>query len=225
MKICVVYCFPIVEKYFDDAARFLISYNSNPAGEPHRLIVVSNGGQPTHEMRGLIDQFSTPAEVFVHSNAGFDIGAYQAVAHQIPADMMCFIGSSGYVRGPGWLKRMREAFERFGPNTLYGSMGNDGDARVNVVPHIRTTGFWMAPLMMNMYPLRVTRPEQRYPAEHGRESLSQWFRDSGHKVIVSTWFGDHEWPWDQIPNGFHQGDQSALLTGDRVSCPPYYPVP
>ncbi len=224
MNITVVFCFPLVDRYFDDAVRFLLSYNQHPAGVGHRLIIVSNGGPPTLEMQGVIQQFAHPnPEVFVHDNSGYDMGAYQAVAHAHHADMMVFFGSSGYVRGPGWLKRMAEAFERFGPACLYGSMGNDGDARVNVVPHVRTTGFWLAPLMLNMYPLKVTRPEQRYPAEHGPESLSQWFRDTGHKVIIATWTSEHEWPWDTIPNGFHQGDQSALLTGDRVSCPPYYP--
>lgn len=224
MTITVVYCFPHAPKYFDDACRFLQSYNDNPANEGHRLVIVSNGGPPTFEMQGLIQQFAHPnPEIFVHDNSGFDIGGHQAAAKNFPCDMMVFFGSSAYLRGPGWLKRMRESFERFGPANLYGSMGNDGDSRCGVVPHVRTTGFWMAPLMMNMYPLRVTRPEQRYPAEHGPESLSQWFRDTGHKVIVATWHGDYEWPWDAIPNGFHQGDQSALLTGDRVSCPPYYP--
>ncbi len=225
MTITAVYCFPLAPQYFDAAARFMASYNQHPAGIEHRLIIVSNGGPPTYEMRAVIDSFDHSSEVFVHDNSGYDLGAYQAVAKNFPCDMMVFFGSTAYVRGPGWLKRMAEAFERRGSAALYGSMGNDGDPRVSVVPHVRTTGFWLTPMMMNMYPLRVTRPEQRYAAEHGPRSLSQWFRDQGQRVFIVTWTHEYEWPWDRIPNGFHQGDQSALLSGDRVSAPPYYPVP
>jgi hypothetical protein len=222
MNIIVEYCFPLAPQYFDLAAQFVSSYNSHPAGIDHRLVVVSNGGPPTPDMQALIDQFSHPAEIFVHDNSGYDLGAAQAVAKNFPADMTVFFGSSAYLRGPGWLARMAEAFQRHGPSHLYGSMGNDGDPRFGVFPHIRTTGFFCAPLMMNMYPLRVTRPEHRYPAEHGQNCLSEWFKNSGHKVLIVTWDQEYEWPWDRIPNGFHQGNQSALLTGDKNSCPPYY---
>lgn len=220
MTITVVYCFPVSHLYFENACRFVVTYILNPPGIDHRLVVVSNGGPPNLEMRALMDAIDHPVEWYEHNNSGYDIGAYQAVAHVVPCDMMVFFGSSAYLRGPGWLKRMAEAFERHGPANLYGSMGNDGNG--NVFPHIRTTGFWTAPLMMNMYPHRVTRPEQRYPAEHGPECLTQWFKNQGHRQLIVTWDNEWDWPWDRIPNGYHQGDQSALLTGDRVSAPPYH---
>jgi len=221
--IIVVYVFPVAPQFFDNAARFIASYNQHPPGIEHRLIVVSNGGAPTLEMRALLDQADHPVEIFEHSNAGYDIGAFQAVARHSPADMAVFFGSSAYVRGPHWLKRMAVAFERRGKDALYGCTANCGDARVNVFPHIRTTGFWMAPLMLNMYPLKVTTPEQRYPAEHGPACITEWFRNNGHRAFMVTWEQEVEWPhWDGIPNGFHRGDQSALLCGDRLTCPPYY---
>lgn len=224
MKIIAVYVFPVAGgSYFDFACRFVNSYNANPPGIDHRLIVVSNGGPPSIEMRCVIDQLTQPAEVFVHDNSGYDIGAYEAASKAYPCDMMVFLGNTTYFKGAGWLKRMAEAFDRHGPAALYGVMGNNGDARVAVQPHIRTTGFWLAPIMLNMYPLRVTQPSQRYAFEHGPACLTTWYRNHGHKALMVTWSGEYEWPsWDGIPNGFHQGDQSDLICGDRISEPPFY---
>jgi hypothetical protein len=225
MNIVVTFVFPHAPQYLEDVCRFIATYAMCPAGIDHRLIVVSNGGPPTLEMRALTDAMNHTVEWYEHDNSGFDIGAEQAVAHVVPCDMMVFFGATAYIRGPGWLKRMAEAFERWGPANLYGCMGNDGDSRFGVFPHIRTTGYFLAPTLMNMYPLRVTRPEQRYPAEHGPGCLTQWFKDQGHRAMIVTWDQEYEWPWDRIPNGFHQGNQSALLTGDKNSAPPYYPYP
>lgn len=224
MTIIVVFCFPIAPQYFDAAANFIASYNLHPAGIDHRLVVVSNGGPPTPDMRCLMDQINHPVEVFQHDNSGYDIGAYQAAAHALPCDMMVFFGSTAYLRGPNWLKRMAEAFEKHGSSALYGTMGNLGCG--NIFPHIRTTSFWMAPMMLNMYPLRVTDPAHRYPAEHGPNCITQWFRNQGQKAIVVTWDQEYDWPsWDNNRNGFHQGDQSALIAGDKISAPPFHSVP
>lgn len=227
MKITVVYCFPTHPAYYDAACRFLLSYDQYPAGIDHSLVIVSNGGPPSKEMRGVIDLFDHPVELYQHDNSGYDIGAYQAVARvKAHDDMIVFFGATAYIRGANWLKRMAEAFERHGPTCLYGCMGNNGDVPIGVWPHIRTTGFWLAPMMMNMYPMRVLHANQRYEFEHGRTCLTSWFREHGHRALMVTWNGECDWPgWNSIPNGFHRGDQSQLLTGDKISAPPFYPCP
>lgn len=224
MKITVVYVFPIFGGHFIDAAeRFIATYNLNPPGIDHQLLFISNGGPPSVEMRSLAQACDHEVDWFEHDNRAYDISAFQAAAQSVPCDMMVFFGNNAYLRGEGWLKRMAEAFVTHGPHHLYGCMGNDGDSRFGVAPHIRTTGFFTSPMMMNLYPMRVTRPEHRYPAEHGPMCLTSWFKGQGHRAIIVTWTGEHDWPWDAIPGGFHQGDQHALLSGDKNSCPPYYP--
>lgn len=225
MNVICVYVFPTAPgPHFDNALRFVTSYNLNPAGLNHRLIVVSNGGPPTLDMRSLIEALPQAAEVFVHDNSGYDIGAFQAAAKAYPCDIMVFFGTTAYLRGPGWLNRMVEAFERRGHAALYGCTANQGDQRFGVFPHIRTTGFWLSPAIMNMYPLRVTDPSHRYPAEHGPNCLTEWCRAQGYGAWMVTWDGEYQFPhWDSIPNGFHQGDQSNLIVGDRLTAPPYYP--
>lgn len=227
MNTIAVYVFPVYGgHHFENAARFVASYNLNPPGSNHRLVIVSNGGPPSIEMRCLLDALGHPYEVYIHDNSGYDIGAFQAAARAYPCEMMVFFGTTAYLRRPNWLARMEEAFAKHGNACLYGSTANQGDARVNVYPHIRTTGFWLSPAIMNMHPLRVTSPEQRYPFEHGPQCLTQWCRDMGYRAFMVTWDAEVEFPmWDAIPNGFHQGDQSALIVGDRLTCPPYYPHP
>ena len=227
MNVICVYVFPTVAgPHFENAVRFITSYNMNPAGAEHRLVIVSNGGPPTLDMRSLISTLPREPEVFIHDNSGYDIGAFQAAARSYPCDMMVFFGTTAYLRGPGWLKRMVEAFERRGQAGLYGSTANQGNEAAHVFPHIRTTGFWLSPAIMNMYPLRVTDPSHRYPAEHGQNSITQWCRAQGYRAWMVTWDAEYEWPnWDSIPGGFHRDKQEGLIVGDRLTCAPYYPYP
>ena len=225
MRIEVVYIYPAHsgDGYVNFAYRYLATYFQCPAGIDHSNIVVCNGGI-TDQVPDILKTLPN-CTLFQHDNSGYDCGAFQAVARGSSADMMVFMGVSTWIKGEGWLKRMAEAFEGHGRDHLYGVMGNQGVEAVGVFPHIRTTGFWMAPSMLNRYPHKVTEASQRYAFEHGPQCLTQWMRNHGFKAFVVGWNGEYEWPnWDSIPNGFHRGDQSSLLVGDRLSDPPYYPT-
>ena len=218
MKISVVYVYP-GERYQDYAARFLSSYNTNQTGVDHDSIVICNGFKPNTETECMFACMRN-LRLMEHDNSGWDIGAFQMAARSVPSDLMLFFGASAWIKRPSWLERVIQAQSRHG-NCLCGAMGSLG-----VRPHIRTTGFWLNPAVMNEYPHRVTVPEQRYPFEHGPECLTSWALARGLQVLMVTWIGEYSWPqWDTIPNGFHRGDQSALLFGDRISDPPFHPVP
>ena len=224
MNIICVYVMPTQGgKHFDDACRFVASYNQNPAGTDHRLIFVANGGEPTLEMRSLASVVDHDVEWFVHDNSGWDIGAFQAAARKFNCDMMVFFGTTAYLRGPNWLARMAEVFQKNGTAAIYGASANCGNDFYKVFPHIRTTGFFLAPLILNMYPFKCVDPSQRYPIEHGENCLTQWCRNQGYRAIMVTWHGEYEWPmWDHAPNAFQRGDQCELIVGDRLTMPPYY---
>lgn len=223
MKIAVVYVYA-GKTYENYALRFLQTYNQFPAALDHESIVVCNGIRATSETECLFSSLRN-CRLIEHDNSGYDIGAYQLAARTVPCDVMLFFGASTYIRGAGWLLPVANSFKRHG-NALYGVMGNGGDMRVNVFPHIRTTGFWLPPSLLNQYPVKVTRPEQRFPFEHGSNCLTQWTRNQGLGVWLVTWQGDYPMSQsEQIPNGFHRGNQSALLFGDRLSEPPFYAVP
>lgn len=224
LKVAVVYVWPAGGVHWDqNAIMFAASYAVNPPGYPHDLYIVTNGSIDDGKLKQTFD--GIPHKLFSHDNSGWDIGAFQHAAASIPCDLMVFFGNTAYIKRPGWLDRMISAYLKFGPG-LYGTMGHRGDHRFDVAPHIRTTGFWMPRDLFNAYPFKVTRKEQRYQFEHGPNCLTSWVCQMGLKVWVVTWTGEFGMAqWDSIPNGYHRGDQSDLLAGDRMTRPPFYPVP
>ncbi len=226
MLIEVVYIWPALSpgSYRELAERFVSSAITYPAMMDFQTTVVSNGAPPDAEIRGLFSMM--PNVKFIQgSNAGYDISGFQEASAQSSADLIVFFGSTAYVRKPGWLVQMAAAFKRHGP-TQYGSMGNRGDNRVAVWPHMRTTGFWTTPTLFNQYPVRVTNPGMRFPFEHGPGCFTQWLKNQGLQTWLVTTQGEYLWDeWDSAPGGFHNGGQIYMLTGDRLTAPPYYPYP
>lgn len=226
MNIEIVYVRPMVGSgdWEGLAEQFVTSYLLNDPMIEHSTTIVCNGAPPSHDTKGMFA--SMPGLKFlVGDNRGYDISAFQQASAQSSADMIVFFGASAYVKGCGWLFRMAQAFAKHG-EAQYGCMGNRGVPHVNVYPHLRTTGIWCSPKLFNDYPMKVTDPSQRFPFEHGPQCFTMWCKNQGLKNWVVThsseWLWDH---WDMIPNGFHQGDQSDLLSGDRLCRPPYHHSP
>jgi hypothetical protein len=221
MKVEVVYVYPNISGngYGAYAERFLASYLENPPLIDHVTTVVCNGGSPDIETKGM---FSCLPDVtfLTGSNAAYEISAYQEASQQSSADVIVFFGASAYVRKPGWLLRMVSAFKRHG-EAQYGCMANRGSGSVH--PHLRTTGFWTTPKLFNSYPKKITRTEQRYPFEHGPTCFTTFVTSRGFKSWLVTAVGDYLWEeWDSAPGIIHQGAQENLLTGDRLTEPPYH---
>src|ERR1039458_5389645 len=121
MKPVVVYPYPLdgQQGFFDRGFRFMESYHANPPGIEHDSIVVCNGAKCSFEAQMLFGTLQG-VRFFEYDNSGYDCGAYQYVARNLPAEMLVFFGSSAYLKGAGWLKRMVEAREQHG-DTLYGT--------------------------------------------------------------------------------------------------------
>jgi hypothetical protein len=188
----------------------------------HMMVVVSNGGRPNGEAYrqfGFIE-----GTKFLHrENVGMDIGSYQFAAQQVICDLMVFFGGGTYFRGPGWLRRMVEVYQSLGAG-LYGCTGNQGDRRVNVWPHVRTTAFWCNPQLLNAHPFKVTDNSQRYPWEHGEQCLTSFALSKHLPVYIVGWNEIRALAeCDSMPGGFHNSDQHNLLCGDTLTHPPYYP--
>jgi len=227
MKPVIVYVYPapeLVPMAQDYALRFLETYHNNPPGLVHETIVALNGLKITAELKCLFSSLQG-LRFMEHDDSGWDIGAFQRAARENPgADLMVFFGTSVYLKNRGWLMRMVNAAMKYGEG-LYGAMGNAGNLRFKVYPHIRTTGFWIKPSLLNRYPHRITRADQRYEFEHGQTCLAEWLRRSGFPSWVVTTTGEFQKQyWNSVPNGYHSGNQSALLCGDRLTEPPYYHI-
>jgi hypothetical protein len=188
----------------------------------HMMVVVSNGGLPNglaYKQFGFIEG----TKFIKHDNVGYDIGAFQMAARSVICDLMVFFGSSTYFRGPGWLRRMVEVYSSLGDG-LYGCTGNQGDGKVRVWPHVRTTAFWCNPKLVNEHPFRVTDNSQRYSYEHGQEGLTTWVLNTGRSAWIAT-FNDVK-PLNQcdsMAGGYHNDRQQNLMVGDTLTHPPYFP--
>ena len=148
--ISVVYVYPVFGSQHDILAqRFVLNYISTYPRIQHDLIVVCNGGEETPSMKRILGRLKY--KTIVHDDTGWDIGAYQFAAREIPCDLMIFMGGSSLISRKGWIERIINAHRKHG-DTLYGSMQNNGDLNRKVWPHIRTTGFWMNPKLLNKYP-------------------------------------------------------------------------
>ena len=228
MKVAIVYVYPnLGDAYAAAARKFVASYvKFKPKDVEHLFFVVVNGGDFENISTAL---FKPLDPIYLrHDNSGFDIGAFQLAARCVDSDtcdLMVFCGSSTYIKHPRWLNRVVESFYIHG-DTLYGAMGNRGVPANRIEPHIRTTGFWMTPGLFNKYPYAITESIQRYEFEHGSRGLTSWIiRDQGKTPWLVCGTGEFNQPlWDSVPNAYHNGDQSNLLFGDRLTMPPYYHV-
>lgn len=222
LKTVVVYVYPNIGlKYYDYAQRFIRSYQEFPAICPHDLAVVVNDDKQRNSTKEVFKNLPVTHFLF-HDNSGYDLGAFQKAAREIPCDLMVFFGASTFFTREGWLLRMLEAHNKHGL-ALYGAMGNRGNKHYKVWPHIRTTAFWCHPFLMNAYPKRIAKKEERFPFEHGPDSLTAWVIKKGLKAWVVTWKAEYEWEnWDDDPEGFQRGHQRNLLALDHITEPPYW---
>lgn len=218
----------IVGNGIQEAQRFVDSAVRHPPGHAINWVIACNS--PSREMPSdtVKELFSRLGNVqyFSHDNSGWDIGAFQAYAKVCKSELCLFFGSSAYCRHDNWAQRMIMAYRLHGPNAIYGVTGNMGNQSCGVSPHLRTTGFWCKPEIINQYPNTVTRPEERYPFEHGPQCLTMWAWSQGYQVYVVETENIWAFPdWDSGPQGFHRGQQRDVLFGDRVCAQPYYPHP
>ena len=228
-KVVIVYVFPNGGKggFMEKAEKFIQTYHQFPPGMAHETAVVCNGSPVSAREMEIFAPLS-PVTFLNHDNTGWDIGGFQAAAKTIDCDMMVFFGAHTYFRRSGWLARMHQIFQQLGPN-LYGCTGNQGHLAVGVHPHVRTTAFWCPPSWMNEYPHSIKTMGgggSRYEFEHGASCFTNWIKSRGLMPGIVGW--DCVYPvdgCDAMTNGFHRGDQSNVLVGDRMTCPPYFAHP
>jgi hypothetical protein len=225
MKITLVYNFPAFGQHHDSCAlRFVRTYAAFPPGIEHEVVVISNGGPVTSIMRDIIEKEGHFPNLrwFERSNEGKDLGGFQEVSEKVPADWFVFFGGSIFFWKAGWLKRIAESIEACG-ETLYGTMAGGSNLSQAVYPHIRTTGFWTTPKIMNAYPHKAKCDNDRYEMEHRENCLTMWAEKNGFIPKVVTWDAIYDIPqWVSIKDGFHISDQSGLLFKDRLCESPWH---
>ena len=203
------------------AHKFAGKLRECPAGIDHEVIVVCNGPAPSE---GEVRLFEGVRNVrFIQDDdRAYDISAFQTASKQTQAEMLVFVGGNTWVTGAGWGSRIMEVYREHGM-AIYGAMGNQGNIGVGVYPHLRTTGFWMPRALFLGYPYAINHVHQRYEAEHGKTSFTEWVRQQGLPALVVGWNAVVGLAQaDTLPNGYVTGDRSNLIFRDRMTGPPFY---
>lgn len=209
MKICVSYVCPVLNwpQFEQPITRFISSYVNFPAEIPHELHVICNGAGPDPAVLNLFKDLHPVYHV--HDNSGWDIGAFLKIA-SVDCDLMLFLGTNTHFKQAGWLRRLMEAYEKFGPG-LYGS-----SVSFEICPHIRTTVFMCNPKLIRDRTWNISRPIDRYKFEAGATSITAVAKRQGLPCILVAWDGFYpEAEWRKAPNTFRKGDQSNCLMFDR----------
>jgi hypothetical protein len=191
----------------DLSARFVATWEAFPPGAPCDLWVVCNGGPLLTEQVLMFAPMN--ARMFPRVNdGGKDLTGYQDAARGPCADYdaVLFLGESIYFHRAGWLKRLVEAWQRYGPG-FYGPFGSN-----NTRAHLQTSAFFCSPATLLSYPIRPLNRASRFDFEHGEHALWRRVAAQGNPVRCVTW--DGEWLpqiWRLPRNTLWRGDQSNLL--------------
>jgi len=211
LKICLLYiALANHEQTTDHAARFAASYHENPPGEAHDTIIICQGGPLAQEQACLFEGVGEVAPKYWPrpNDEGRDIAAYISAAKNVAADyeMVLCLGESVHFWKPGWLTRLKEAWQRYGKSML-------GIFATHVVrAHLQTTAFATAPEFLRDYPLIVNDKKSRYEFEHGERALWRRLRKQNRPVKLVTWSGDwNPGAWRLPKNCIWKGDQSDCL--------------
>lgn len=146
--------------------------------------------------------------MFIRENdGGWDCSAYIDASRRFVANyeaMLC-LGESVYFHREGWLKRMMEAWQRYGPG-MYSPFSSNA-----IRGHLNTTAFMCPPTLLRCYPKRVFDRASRYEMEHGEQSLWRRAASQGMPVRLVTWDGEWEPRLWRTPN-------NILWRGDQTNC-------
>ncbi len=188
----------------DFSARFVGSYLACSPEVEHKTVIVCNGGPLRRELSLLFNPLA-PAFLPRVNDDSWDIGGFMDVATKVPCDMIVAMGESCYFHRAGWLRKIAEAWEKYGPG-MYGFWASH-----LVRTHLNTVAFCCAPSDLLAYP-RPRNRKERYEFEHGEHSFWRHVRSRGHPTKLVTWNGCYDPPhWRMPPNCLWRGDQSNCL--------------
>lgn len=204
MKVAIAYCYPLVEPqtYRPYAARFFQTFQEHPPGAQYELHVLACGAEPVAQdlaqLGGLVYQLHK------HDNVGWDIGAFQWAGDNLQCDLLVCLGAHIHFHHEDWLARIVDSYLRYGVG-MYGPWGAQFPTW-----HVRTTAFWIPPLLLQCYPTMVNSSRtSRYQFEHGRDSMTALTLNLGLPCVMVTMEGcflHPDWP-DHIPTP----EQSIIL--------------
>jgi hypothetical protein len=210
------------------AERFLASYRANPAGTPHRLVLLLAG--PEEDRSPWRRLFAGVPHEVLEAGLGMDLGHYRTAVDRVVAGRYCFLNTVTEPLVEGWLARIEEALLRpeVGMVGATGSYESPNAVRPGPLrrlrpgfepfpnPHLRTNGFAMERELILQLDWRadLTR-EQTVMLEGGRRSLTRQVRERGLKTLVVGRDGAYEPDRWRESATFRSGGQANLILADN----------
>jgi hypothetical protein len=115
----------------DAVARFAASYRAQPAGAPHRLVLLFNGFDGHADARlAAVEQECNGIEhdSIIFDTPLLDLAAYRLAAEQLAPARCCFLNSYSRILAPNWLAHLSTALDS--PEVgLVGASGSWGSMR------------------------------------------------------------------------------------------------
>lgn len=204
------------EEFNQEARKFIATYREFPPEWDHDLVIVFCNGQATPEMIEIYD--GLVSKNLFYEGSGMDIGAQQFAACRCRQQFVICANSRTYFHKAGWLKRMVECREQFGPG-VYGAMASYEGCPLGQIwptPHLRTAFYGMDSELWREFPHTVNSREDSFRFESGEWNIANWCESRGERAMLVSWGGCWEKSdWRKVPNGFRNGDQSNCLVWDR----------
>lgn len=214
------------ELFKPDVQRFCETFRKFPPGADSKLAVMCNSRWPTDEEKGMFSGIEN-VEYLRYDGPGFDIGSHQYFAHQYGKGFCVNVCTRVYFNREGWLKKILEARDYFGPGLFGTAVFKEygvGVVRDRERVHFRTHCYGIEASELREYPLLIDSKDASFMFESGAYNnplgtFMEWCSARKHNSI-SCVFWDGAWrsnEWFQRPNIFRMGDQSNLLVFDRHS--------
>lgn len=194
-------------------------------GHDYELWAVCNWGMPTDEVREWF--YGIKTVFFAYTGNGCDIGGHQYVANQCTIrdartkEESFIIGMTSrcFLWKEGWLKRMMEVREQYGPG-LYGC-----SASKDTGLHLCTRAFGMDATLWKSYPHLINSRSKGPFFEIGRDNpngnLLTWATAMLARTMIVHWENLFDLRdlldvkrYFETPNRFRDGDQSQVLVKD-----------
>lgn len=223
----IVYPLPLDswEIFRPDVERFCETFQKFPPGADCTLAAMCCSRWPTGEEMEIFRQLPVKVEFFRYDGKGYDIGAHQHFAFQAGNAFCVNVSTRVYFHREGWLKKMLESRDYFGPGLFGTAVSREVGYKVSfdrLRIHFRTHCYGIEASELRDYPLLINTRERGFMLEHGacdnpEGTFLEWCSRRPQNAIACV-FWDGAWrpnEWFDRPNQFRMGDQSNLLVFDK----------
>lgn len=221
MKTVIVYPVPmdneeVWELFKPFITRFTDSLRAFPPGCEYDLWVVTNrpvpDETPLHWLDWAVNSFNGLKPMWMnYTGSGADIGSLQTYVNSCQEnEFVVFCNTRVYAHREGWLKRLVDARETFGPGLYATSVSREGGKL-----HACGRCFGVDSDDFKEYPHVIDSRDKGHFFEIGDGCFMEWFLSIGRNRNLVQFDGITHSEKHPLVNGYRSGNQSNVLVWDK----------